>query len=826
MAQPVWITPPGSLGTIPEGVFYRVPLQAYDPDLLDTVYFEVIAGQLPAGIEVSNETGLLAGVPQAIAIVDGVPLSVSSDITCKFAVRAYTQKIINNITVINRLADRTFTITVTGQNNPEFITPAGSIGTYFDGTQIFDLPIEYTDVDPADIVVVKLAGGALPPGLTISPTGIISGVIDPNTSTGLVPGFSRDNQGYSQYPFDFSTKSSTVNYQFILELTDGKSSNLRTFSILVYSRNACTADNTQITADNTFVTADSTPIRIPVVLTPQGSLGTYRNDNFFAFQFQGEDLDGDQFKYLMEPSVIAPNPDTGLPGLILDPNSGWLYGYIPYLGTTELTYNFTVQVYKTNDPIAISNYYYYSINIVGNLSTEVTWLTPSDPIERALIPSSLGSIINGSVSTLFVAAINRSGIPLQYRLKSGSDSSLPQGLQLLPEGDIAGRVSFNTFALDGGTTTFDVKSNNLTNQNSNPTTGVSTETTFDMVHVFTVNAYSVNGVVDVYKTFSIRVIRRFNEPFNNLYIQAMPPQDDRNLLNSLLQNNDIFPQSLIYRPQDPNFGVATRVIYNHAYGLTAATLDDYVNALDLNHYWKNLVLGSIETAQAVDSQGNVIYEVVYSRVVDNLVNNDGESVGKEVLLPYSINNGEIESVYPNSLVNMRTQVIDTVGQVSNVLPQWMITKQADGRILGFTPAWVIAYTKPGQSGQIAYNIKTQFGDRLNLVDFDVDRYELDRLLSHNWNTVTQEWVPTPAATTFDIGTGPTTTTGWTNEFDQLVSWDNAVGSAVTWTNINATYPLGTIFDGNSLRFIAPVDMYSNTQIYDKYLVFPKRNILE
>jgi len=35
----------------------------------------------------------------------------------------------------------------------------------------------------------------------------------------------------------------------------------------------------------------------------------------------------------------------------------------------------------------------------------------------------------------------------------------------------------------------------------------------------------------------------------------------------------------------------------------------------------------------------------------------------------------------------------------------------------------------------------------------------------------------------------------------------------------------TRFDGGSMQFIAPVDMYSNTQEYDKYLVFPRRNIL-
>lgn len=802
MAQPVWITPAGNLGTIPEGVFYSVPLQAVDPDNTDTVYYELIAGQLPAGIEVVSATGLISGVPQTIVIVDGVPTAVSQDVTSKFAIRAYTTRVISGVTVINRLADRTFSLTVAGQNDPEFITPPGNIATYFDGTQVLDLQIEYTDVDPADHVIVKLAGGLLPPGLTISPTGLISGFIAPNTDAGVAAGYSRDGQGYSQYAFDFSTKSSTVNYQFILEITDGKTSNLRTFTILVYSRNACTADDTQFTADNTFITADCTPTRTPILLTPQGSLGTVRNDNFFAYKFDGIDLDGDQITYtislggtigfdLATVSFTAGSYDypgesfdqgglTLPPGLELDPTTGWLYGFIPDLGITELTYDFAIRVYKTNDPTIISQYYYYSLSIIGNLSTQVTWLTDSN----------LGVIDNGAISTLYVEAVNASGIPLQYRLKSGSDSSLPQGLQLLSSGDIAGRVSFDTFALDGGTTTFDVQSRNVYNPNIT-VTSLTTETTFDLKHTFTVNAYSVNGVVSVFKTFSITVNRAYNEPFDNLYIQAMPPQHDRDLLNSLLQSVDIFPTNLLYRPQDPNFGVATQVKYWHAYGLTAATLDDYVNALNLNHYWKNLVLGSVETAQALDDAGNVIYEVVYSRVVDNLVNNSGQSVGKEVTLAYPLQNGT-STVYPNSLVDMRTQVIDSVGQISNVLPRWMVSKQVNGTVLGFTPAWVIAYTKPGESGQIAYNIKTQFGQRLNLVDFDVDRYELDNLLTKNWNRELQQWDPTPPSlTTFDVNPGPP-----------------------------------TVFDGNSVQFIAPVDMYSNTQIYDRYLLFPKRNILE
>jgi hypothetical protein len=795
-AQPVWLTPAGNLGTYSEGVFFQLPLVAEVVD--DDLFYRLIAGELPAGVQLTD-AGAIVGTPYVN--VQGVPDLVSRDTVSKFAVRAYTKKTVNNILVVNRLADRTFSLTVAGQNAPEFITPPGLVASYFDGSQVTDLQIEYTDNDPGEVTIVKLIAGSLPPGCTITPTGVISGFIAPETATGAIAGFSRDGQGYDEFAFDFPTNSLNVNYEFILEVTDGRASDIRTFDIQVYSRDSLTADTTDFTADNTFITADGTPVRPPILLTPEGSIGTVRNDNFYAFKFDGIDLDDDKIRYdiILGPSIgydAIPYDIEGFdqgtyelpPGLTLDPLSGWLYGYIPDTGLTERTYNFAIRVSQLYNPDITSGYYYYSLTIIGQIDTDIIWTTPSTAVDRAKNPSPLGSINTGAISTLYVAAYNVDGIELAYRLKSGSNSSLPQGLQLMPSGNIVGRVSFNTFALDGGTTTFDVDNVNL---------NVTSPTTFDLKFVFTVEVFNGSANVSVYKTFSVVVNRAFNTPYENLYIQAMPPQNDRDLINNLLENTIAIPDELLYRADDPNFGRATRVVYNHAYGLTAATYLDYVSSLYLNHYWKNLVLGEIATAQALDPvTGDVLYEVVYSRIIDNLINNSGESVGKQVVIPYPINandSTEINVVYPNSLINMRDQVIDVVGQTSNLLPLWMLSKQTDGRVLGFTPAWVIAYVNPGQSGQVAYNIRTQFGTSLNLVDFQVDRYELDRALTHNWSPEYEQWEPQPPAeTTFDLSPGPQ-----------------------------------TIFDGGSLRFITPVDIYldSNTQDYDKYLVFPRRNII-
>lgn len=911
--QPQWVTAAGTLGTIPEGVFYSAPVQAVANGA--NVYFRLIAGELPDGVQI-NTNGLVQGVPRNKITVQGVPAQVNRDVTSKFAIRAYTTIDNQSTGLIDRISDRTFSLTVTGQNIPDFITPAGNIGTYYDGTPV-ELQIKFEDLDPGDQVTIKILSGELPPGLVLDPkTGLISGVIAPLVGpAGSAPtGFSATQ--FDQYPFDFSTRSASKNYQFTLVITDGKNTNTRTFEIFVYSKDSMSADTTDFTADNTWITADVVPTRTPVLLTPPGSLGTVRADNFYAFKFDAIDFDGDPVEYSVTVGAgigydATPYDTTGYdrgafslpPGLQIDPYTGWFYGYIPNQGATQQTYQFAVRVFKRNDPTIISGYYYFTITVIGNLETLVTWLNGPD----------LGTINNGAISSLYVAASNVGGRSLQYRLAQPG-SRLPQGLTLQPSGNITGRVSFNTFALDGGTTTFDVNSYNRS---------ITSPTTFDTKFTFTVNAFApessqvvykvgsitvTNGgsgyisqptitisappdtsnaeqatagvativggqitaialgnpgrgytspptititggggsdatavativesqilnTVSVFRTFTLQVIRAFDEPYETLYVKCMPPLADRDIISQLIQNQDIIPVDLVYRPDDPNFGVAKNVTYDHAYGLTASTYSEYMSSLVINHYWKNVVLGEIKTAQALDSSGNIIYEVVYSTIVDDLVNNQGQSVSKKINLPYPTNlsdDTEVNVVYPNSLVNMRDQVIDTVGQINPALPLWMTSKQPDGQVLGFTPAWVIAYVNPGQSSRVAYNIREQFGNQLNLIDFKIDRYEIDRSQTYDWDADIQQWIPQPpAATTFDTYQNPIQIVGWQNNSLQTVYWQNINSEIVFWNTPSRGLPRrGTIFDGGATVFITPADRWTNTDSFDKYLVFPRINILE
>jgi hypothetical protein len=879
MVQPTWITPAGSLGTIPEGTFYQVLVEA-QTGTDDVVYFRVIAGELPEGIQLTSN-GTVSGVPRAVAKIQGLPREVAEDVTSRFAVRAYT---LDGSGTIARLADRTFTITVTGQDVPEFVTPSGLLASYYDGSEA-DVQIIFTDPDPGDDIAVSIIAGNLPPGLEINNSGRITGIISPLVGPPGTAQSGYDASAYAQFPYDFTTRSASVNYQFTVEISDGKDRNIRTFEIFVYSKDSMTADNEEQQADNTFITADIMPIRTPILLTAASDLGRVRADNYFAFQFRGLDFDGDAIEYVLTVGAGVGYDEGGFdadgsrfdsgsfslpPGLSLDITTGWLYGYIPDQGATESTYRFGIRVRKTQPPGAnwtpalewqfgdivsfsgrlytalqtvpigididnreywqfipeiISDYYYFTLTITGNIETDVIWLTGSD----------LGTVPNGSISTLEVAAENTGGRLLMYRLDQGVFNRLPQGLTLQPTGHITGRVSFNTFALDGGVTTFDVVSSQRL--------GLS-PTTFDLEFRFTVNAYapsteelgfgvasfSINNggagytdqpivtisappataesiqatagvvtitggvitaiavgnpgrgyltpptvtvtggggsgavvtarlfeveqenAVSVFRTFSVRVDRQFDEPYETLQIFAMPPLEDRALLDDFLNDLSLIPAASVYRNDDPNFGVADSIVYDHAYGLASADLDTYVTAMQLNHYDRRLTLGPIKTARALAPDGSVLYEVIYSEIVDDLVNQQGQSVSSSVEWPVSIDvdGVPVTSVYPNSLANMRDRIIDNVGRVSQALPLWMTSNQADGRVLGFTRAWVIAYLEPGQSGRIAYNINQGLTWQLNTIDFEVDRYVLDQSQTHNWDPDLDQWVPQPAAaTTFD-----------------------------------------------------------------------------
>ena len=74
-------------------------------------------------------------------------------------------------------------------------------------------------------------------------------------------------------------------------------------------------------------------------------IGTYRHDNFFAYQIQANDLDGDPIEF----EIVAGDSTEIPPNLTFDRTTGWLKGYFPDQGATETTYEFSITVYKKDN---------------------------------------------------------------------------------------------------------------------------------------------------------------------------------------------------------------------------------------------------------------------------------------------------------------------------------------------------------------------------------------------------------------------------------------------------------------------------------------------
>jgi len=311
---------------------------------------------------------------------------------------------------------------------------------------------------------------------------------------------------------------------------------------------------------------------------------------------------------------------------------------------------------------------------------------------------------------------------------------LPQGLELLPSGDISGRVAFEAFDLDVYTTTFDGGS-----------------TTIDKQYEFTVLAETTDGTASTIQTFILKLNVINHDPYVDVYLKAMPSESQRNIFNSVVSNTEIFDPNLIYRPLDPWFGVNTEMDMLFLPGLDSANLTVFEESVVKNHWTKTYDFGSFKTAVVLDANYNVKYEVVYVEVIDPELNSSGNGPALEIDLQGMITNPyinaegqDIYTVYPNTTQNMIKRLVNGVGYYDqSSLPPWMTSNQPGSTSstfsppLGFTRAVVLAYTNPGASALIAYRLN-RAGINFKNIDFTVDRYEVDNYYSEYF--VANTWI--------------------------------------------------------------------------------------
>ena len=642
----LWTQPTGySLGTIAERTITAINLPITSVDAVT-----LIAGTLPAGLRLQNS-----------AIV-GTTLEVARTTQSRFVLRARLG---------SDIQDRTYSITVTGPDAPVWITPAGVLpvgennALFILDSVYVDYQLEATDTDLSagdelEFFIAK-GDGTLPPGITLTKSGQLTGVIDPILAldTSAASG-TYDANTYGGFPFDFGLRSAngfesfyydvefydyaiptksprklSRYYEFTVSVSDGDTITKRKFRIFVVGDDFLRADNTILQVGGGVFTSDGTYIRTPQWLTPR-DLGYRRANNYvtlFLELYDPNTLTG-YVAYTLRPTNDDATVSTLPPGCTLDSTSGEVAGRVPYQPAVTKEYKFTVRATRfggNNETLAIKDKT-FSVKILGEVDSVITWNTNNN----------LGSINANFISTLSVKATTT--VPnavLRYVLTAGA---LPNGLTLALDGEILGKV--RQFPIGGllGLTTFDDRDFTLDNN----------ETSIDRTFTFTVEARDQFGYSATTRTFTLSVTAASDLLYSNLYVKPFLKPAQRTAYLALVGDPEIFTPASIYRPSDTQFGLQKQLQMLIYAGIETKTINHYVAATVKNHRRKRYKFGEIKTAVAkTPGTNDIVYEVLYVQMID-----PQDDASKQVASRVQIKN--------NQTIRINQTDIETIDDVTQI----------------------------------------------------------------------------------------------------------------------------------------------------------------
>ena len=647
MATPVWTTTAGKLATYQEDSSYSLQLEANDPVVLGdstAITYSILAGTLPVGMSLTSG-GLLTGIPS----------QVEKRTLYTFVVRAAAG---------TAITDRTFSVEVEGQDAPTFTTASGQlqlddatrVGLYWalDGESV-SYQVVATDVDTraGGSLAYSISSGILPPGLTMSSTGLISGIVS------LTDDY-----------FDDSTRQIAMTFNIGVRVSDGTSVTTQDNSIFVYSADYWRVNNPTITVDMTEIngapiTMDLTSQRRPVFLTAS-ALGTFRHNNRLVIKIDIEDLDstGSAFVYTIQAGSLPT-------GLAIDPASGEVYGYLPRQGEVEVDHSFTIRATRTIEAgVKVFTDQVFTMKVIGDLDIGISFTTPT---MVGTLTADIPSLLNIEANT------DEPNRVLSYSVTGGA---LPTGITLSEQGNLIGTIDPSDFTDSTRSFSFTVT---VSDQYQ----------TAAAIKEFTLNIYLPHT------TLELGDLRGHATSFI-----------DQNIFYNIAQDPNINSPELIYRQDDPNFGMKLKPEMLMMAGIEAQTLTTFQNQMELNHAPITLWFGDIKTAIAREGT-ETKYEVVYIEIKDKFVNNDGKATG-------------VTTTRPNAVENMRSRMKALGNQEWTYLPLWMKTVQADANVsLGYIKAVPICYCKPGTSGQLKKRIEDLQLD-FKKIHFIIDRYIVNK----------------------------------------------------------------------------------------------------
>lgn len=298
-----WITPAGSLGTVTERVSLDIAIEAKSN--VGPITFTVLSGRLPRGLRLSQSVTSDSTVYRSA--VQGSPTEVRKFTTNRFVIRASDG---------TDLEDRTFGISIDGDDAPQWVTKEGFLNVglnnaYYvlDNSYVnFQLQVRDPDLIAGDAIEYYLIpnGGEMPPGLTLTSAGRINGFTDPvfaleynDSRTGAYDSGTFDTMpldlaaaettGFDSFIYDlesFDYKLDTKAprrlsrfYTFIVAASDGIHEVRRLFRIWVVTEEFLKSDNTFVQVDTNLFQADGDGTRKPIWIT-ESNLGRVRANNY------------------------------------------------------------------------------------------------------------------------------------------------------------------------------------------------------------------------------------------------------------------------------------------------------------------------------------------------------------------------------------------------------------------------------------------------------------------------------------------------------------------------------------------------------------------
>ena len=353
-----------------------------------TADVELISGSIPIGTRLEGN------------VIVGTVLEVAYDTTFNAVFRATTD---------TQFQDVTIEFVVTGPDSPNWQTTTGllAVGSnnslFILDSEIIDYQLVATDTDlsAGDVLSYFIADGdgILPPGITLSDTGKLTGTTEPllsldkrsaggsydATPYGEVMDYAvLSSNGYGSFYYDtvdFDYSEATSNprklnryYPFAVTVTDGESYERREFKIYVVGDDYLKSDNTIMQASTGVFTADNTNVRTPVWITPK-DLGYKRANNYTTLYLEIVDnwtLEG-VIVYTLEDVNDDLTPSELPPGMKLDSQNGQVVGRIPYQPSITENYKFTVRATRLTTDLETVTIFanYYEDTLLGKSSFKI-----------------------------------------------------------------------------------------------------------------------------------------------------------------------------------------------------------------------------------------------------------------------------------------------------------------------------------------------------------------------------------------------------------------------------------------------------------------------